>query len=194
MEIILESIPNLAEYASVPISFEVRTVLDVIEIESGSGGFMLSERAVDAPYVKDYDLHESPRSWADRFDLINWGWILARENDNRVGCATIAFNTPGVNMLEGRRDLAVLWDIRVAPEMRGRGVGAALFSAAEAWAASRGCREIKVETQNINVTACRFYQSRGCELGSIDRLAYPTLPQEVQLLWYKQLDIIKPAH
>jgi GNAT superfamily N-acetyltransferase len=99
----------------------------------------------------------------------------------------VAFDTPTVEMLEGRRDLAVLWDIRVAPEARGQGVGAALFGAAAAWAAARGCRQLKVETQNVNVPACRFYASQGCVLAAIHRFAYPGLPHEVQLLWYRDL-------
>lgn len=101
--------------------------------------------------------------------------------------AVIAFNTPGVDMLDGRSDLAVLWDIRVAPEARGKGVGSALFRAVESWAAARGCRQLKIETQNVNVPACRFYQRQGCVVGGIRRLAYPELPDEVQLLWYKEL-------
>jgi hypothetical protein len=52
---------------------------------------------------------------------------------------------------------------------------------------ARECRQLKVETQNINVPACRFYARQGCVLGVIDRFAYPTLPDEVQLLWYKDL-------
>ena len=67
-------------------------------------------------------------------------------------------------MLEGRHDLAVLWDIRVAPSSRRRGVGAALFCAATEWAAATGYQELKVETQNVNVAACRFYGRHGCEL------------------------------
>ena len=90
-----------------------------------------------------------------------------------VGGAFVAFNTIGVQMLEDRSDLAVLWDLRVSPEMRRRGVGSALFAAAEQWARDRGCRQLKVETQNINVAACKFYASRGCELGAIHRFAYP---------------------
>ena len=187
IEVAEEPMPELGEYASVPISFQVRLVLDAVELDGGLGGLMLTERAVDIPYLKDYDLLDGPGTWAERFDLQNWGWIVARDDRRRVGCAAVAFDTWGVEMLERRRDLAVLWDIRVAPEMRGRGVGAALFRAAEAWAVSRGCREIKVETQNINVPACRFYRRMGCALGGIHRFAYPTLPHEVQLLWYKQL-------
>jgi GNAT superfamily N-acetyltransferase len=40
--------------------------------------------------------------------------------------------------------------------MRGLGIGAALFRAAERWAVARGARWLKVETQNVNVAACRF--------------------------------------
>ena len=90
-------------------------------------------------------------------------------------------------MLENRSDLAVVWDIRVSPDLRGRGIGAALFDSAEKWAETQGCRQLKVETQNINVAACRFYASQGCSLGAIHRFAYPELPDEVQLLWYKTL-------
>lgn len=105
----------------------------------------------------------------------------------------IAFDTPGVEMLEGRRDLAVLWDIRVAPEARGQGVGAALFRAAEEWARARGCSQFKVETQNVNVAACRFYARQGCVLTAIDPSAYPGLPGQIQLLWYKDLSIASHA-
>lgn len=189
MEIKEEPIATVAEMASVPIAFEVERVFDVSAREGGLGGLVLSERRLDAPYVKDYDAEEgeSPTQWAARFDVSNWGLICARANGVRVGGATVAFDTEGVRMLEGRRDLAVLWDIRVSPQERGRGVGPALFRAAEAWAASRGCRQMKIETQNINVPACRFYARQGCVLGAINRFAYPTLPDEVQMLWYKIL-------
>lgn len=178
----------LAEYASISIAFEVRRVLDLAAVERGLGGFSLSERALDAPYVKDYDATDGgPARWAERFDVSKWGLLLARLDGRLVGGAAVAFDTPEVMMLEGRRDLAVLWDLRVAPEARGHGVGAALFRAAEAWAAARGCTQLKVETQNVNVPACRFYARRGCVLGGIHRFAYPGLPHEVQLLWYREL-------
>jgi ribosomal protein S18 acetylase RimI-like enzyme len=90
-------------------------------------------------------------------------------------------------MLGGRDDVAALWDIRVAPGQRGAGVGSALFRAAEGWAAARRCGWLKIETQNVNTAACRFYQKMGCTLGAIDRFAYPELPGEVQLLWWKAL-------
>lgn len=184
-----ESITLTPELARIPISFEVESILEVSAPGGGLGGLVLSERRLDAPYLKDYDTSrgEHPTAWAERFDVSNWGLIGAHANGLRVGSAVVAFDTEGVNMLEGRRDLAVLWDIRVSPEARGRGVGSALFRAVEAWAAARGCVQLKIETQNINVPACRFYARQGCVLGAINRFAYRELPEEVQLLWYKTL-------
>jgi GNAT superfamily N-acetyltransferase len=184
-----EPIAGLAQYARVPIAFEVREVLDLVVRDGGLGGFALVERRLDVPWMKNYDDYaaERPSRWAIRFDVSKWGLLTAEADGRPVGGAVVAFDTPGVDMLEGRSDLAVLWDLRVAPEMRGQGIGAALFRAAEAWAAARGCHQLKVETQNINVPACRFYARQGCVLGVINRFAYPTLPDEVQLLWYKDL-------
>lgn len=181
-----EPIDGLGDYASVPIAFEVASAF---EGHREGERFVLAEVPVPSPYVKDYDAlqGEHPSEWAGRFDVSRWGVLAASAGGRRVGGAVIAFDTPGVDMLEGRRDLAVLWDIRVAPEARGNGVGAALFRAAEAWARARRCRQIKVETQNVNVTACRFYARQGCVLTMVGPSAYPGLPGEVQLLWYKDL-------
>jgi GNAT superfamily N-acetyltransferase len=93
--------------------------------------------------------------------------------------------------LEGCRDLSVLWDIRVAPDARGKGIGSALFERVEAWAKANGCRQLKVETQNINVRACDFYARHGCELRAVHHAECPELPAEIQLLWYKDLRIAK---
>ena len=90
-------------------------------------------------------------------------------------------------MLGGRHDVAALWDIRIAPDRRGSGIGSALFERPASWARSRGCQAMTVETQNINVPACRFYARRGCELAAINRFAYPELPDEVQLIWRREL-------
>ena len=90
-------------------------------------------------------------------------------------------------MLQGRADLAVLWDIRVAPNCRGRSVGRRLFEAAITWAQSQGCIEMHIETQNINVPACHFYQRMGCTLLRVVRDAYDKSPGEHQLIWCKAL-------
>ena len=99
----------------------------------------------------------------------------------------MVYGSKAIDMLEGRDDLAVLWDIRVIEELRGHGIGSELVAVGEAWARDRGCRELKVETQDINVAACLFYHRQGFVLRGINPSAYPGLPQETQLLFYKEL-------
>jgi GNAT superfamily N-acetyltransferase len=177
----------LDEHAAISIAFVVDRMLQVALVDGGLGGMSLTETAVTDPYLKDYDAieGEGPARWPERFDISSWGLICARQDGARAGGAVIAVNTPGVRMLGGRDDVAVLWDIRVAPDVRGAGIGPALFRAAGDWARARGCRWLKIETQNVNAAACRFYQKMGCTLGAIDRFAYPGVPGEVQLLWWK---------
>jgi ribosomal protein S18 acetylase RimI-like enzyme len=181
----------LGEHARISIAFVVDRILAVTLADGGLGGMLLTETPVAEPYVKDYDAieGEGPSRWARRFDISNWGMIGACRDGARVGGAVIASRTADLHLLGGRDDVAALWDIRVAPGQRGMGVGSALFRAAEGWAGSRGCAWLKIETQNVNTAACRFYQQMGCTLGGIDRFAYPGLPGEVQLLWWKALQV-----
>jgi GNAT superfamily N-acetyltransferase len=186
---------TLTEYATIPIRFEVRSRLRVVEEAGGLAGLRLIAEPVQPPYVKDYDAGEAgepcgPLRWPLQFDVSRWALFLARSGDLPVGGATLAHATPAVHLLDGRSDLAVLWDLRVRPGWRGQGIGTALFGHAAAWARERACRQMKVETQNINVPACRFYSARGCHLGAIHRHAYaasPALADEVMLLWYLDL-------
>jgi hypothetical protein len=63
----------------------------------------------------------------------------------------------------------------------------ALFRAVEQWSRQRRCRTLKIETQNTNLPASRFYARMGCTLGAINRRAYSDVPDETQLLWFKDL-------
>jgi GNAT superfamily N-acetyltransferase len=184
-----EPMARIEDYARVSIAFEVHTVLDARLVGGGVGGIELRERSVRPPFIKDYDAIRGnhPTDWSKRFDLSNWGLLTAVTGEEPVAGVVIAFDTPGLHMLEERSDLVVLWDLRVSPPARRCGLGSALFVAAERWARERGCRWLKVETQTINVPACHFYASSGCTLGAIHRFAYPDLPDETQLLWYKRL-------
>lgn len=189
IEIVEDSVTaaSLASHSEISAAFQVESLLGLTLIEDGLGGVEFTDSPVGEFWVKDYDDREAPTGWAKRFDVSNWVLLTAYDSEERVGGAVIALDTPELHMLDGRQDLAVLWDLRVAPEARGSGVGESLFRAVETFSRSRGCHTLKVETQNINVPACRFYQRMGCTLGAVNRFAYPDLPDEVQLLWFKNL-------
>src|SRR5580704_7857229 len=144
VRVVQEPIIALAEYASVPIAFIVDRVLDVSDRTQGPGGFNLSERKLEVPYIKDYDaiVGEGAASWARHFDVSKWALFVARADGRRVGGATVAFRTSHLKILEGRDDVAALWDIRIAPDFRAKGIGSALFETVETWAKAQGCRRL----------------------------------------------------
>lgn len=187
---IIEETPDvLPDYEKISIAFTVNSVFRVELADNGLSGVKLFEKAVEKPFIKNYDAIKGERISLikERFDLSNWGILSAFDGEKRIGGAIIAFHSPEVLMLDGRGDLACLWDLRVAPEYRGKSVGHQLFASALAWSKEKSCRLFKVETQNINVPACRFYARQGCELGAINRFAYPPEMNETQLIWYLKL-------
>ena len=183
-----ESQPDLSAYARIPISFDVREIMDV-GVSSGAGDrYVLTPRLVASPWRKDYDAVDGgPLEWPKRFDLSFWTFFAAIEDGERAGGAVVIHGAPDIDMLNGRHDVAVVWDIRVAPAARRRGIGRGLMIEIEAWAMRRGVASLEVETQNINAPACRFYARTGFELVSVDPNAYPGLPDETQLIWRKRV-------
>ncbi len=190
---IVEEPPTAATfeaYASVPMAFEVDSRFRVEPFDVATGGFNLVLEPVTPGYVDDPDSDEGehPTDWPKRWDTSRWAVFAAFDDSLRVGGAVVAFDTDDVWFLEGRKDIAALWDIRVAPDTRRGGIGKALFSAAAAWARERSCHLLKIETQDINVPACRFYAAMGCELGAVNRCFYqPPYADEVQFVWYLRL-------
>jgi GNAT superfamily N-acetyltransferase len=178
----------LPRYDRVPIAMRVESVLRVEELNGGLGGLRMVEQTLDEPYEKDYDAYEPEGAarWAELFDVSHWGFFVACDGDEPVGGAVVAFRSPGVDLLEGREDLAALWDLRVRPDRRREGIGTRLFRHAADWARRQGCTQLKAETQNVNVPACRFYARQGCHLGAIDRYAYTAderVAHETMLIW-----------
>jgi GNAT superfamily N-acetyltransferase len=189
IQIVEESVSVLPDYGTVSPAFLVEARFAVDPIEGGLGGLRLRLEQVQPPYVKDYDRENGhdPEWWLEQWKISRWGVQSAFKGEVRVGGAIIAWNTPEILMLDGRKDLAVLWDIRVHADYRNKGIGSALFSASTSWARARGCIQLKIETQNVNVPACHFYARQGCRLVAINPYAYVDLPQEVQFIWLLDL-------
>ena len=116
IDLVEEPMTALGEYAFPPIAFPVDQVLDVTA--RAEGGFALSARRLEVPYVKDYDAvdGEGPLHWPRRFDVSNWTLFTARVAGSRVGAAAVAFDTPGLTMLEPPRSMPTT----VAPVRRRR--------------------------------------------------------------------------
>jgi ribosomal protein S18 acetylase RimI-like enzyme len=184
VEIVEESAARLLDYGSVSIAFRVERRYRVECVQNGLGGLVLVEEPVGVPYVKDYDSQTGgPQTWSNRWDTSRWGILGAYESTRRIAGAVIAWKTPELVLTGDQAESAVLWDVRVDPEFRRRGVGGQLFRQVADWCRARSCRRLEVETQNTNVPACRFYARHGCELVAVDRHAYRDRAAEVQLVW-----------
>ncbi len=96
-------------------------------------------------------------------------------------------------MLDRRDDLAVLWDLRVHPDHQRSGVGSALLDRAVEWSRAEGMTQLKIETQDTNVAACRFYAARGARRRAAGhrppriRQRGRAIASEVQLHWWIDL-------
>lgn len=189
IQILEENASILPDYGKISPAFTVKERFVVEPVRNGLGGLALELEHVEPPYVKDYDWAdgEGPAGWLRRWDLSQWGVFSGFEGSKRVGGAVIAWNTPGVQMLELGQGLPALWDIRVDPGHRKQGIGSALFRAAVDWARQKGCAGMTIETQNINVPACRFYARQGARLAAIDPFAYRDFPDEIQFIWLIKL-------
>lgn len=189
LTIVEEAPTRLAEYAEVPIGFTVAEMLDERACAALSRHAPFEPVAVSPTYWKDYDSYPDghPSAWPQLFDLSRWIILAAYDRERRVGGATVVVDGANIDLLLDWSACALLWDIRVAPDARRQGIGTALLEAVERRAVERGARSLRVETQNNNVPACRFYHAHGFRLERAIPGAYPTLPNEVQLLWRKPL-------
>lgn len=182
LTILEQTTQDLKAYAEVSIAYRVETRFRI------TNGQLAGVIAVN-PWIKDYDEYDEdrPDHLPLRWNMGEWGILAAFDGENRLGGCILAFRTPEMNLLQGRTDLVHVIDFRVREEARGTGIGRALWRAAEEWSRTHGAVEIRVETQDINFPACRFYERMGCKLLRTDANAYEGL-DEVQLIWGKPLE------
>ena len=101
------------QYDQIPMRLNVTSYYKIDKINGGLGGLYLIETPVE-PYIKDFCTGEDTyvSRW-ERWNLTNWAFFMTFDGEKPIGAATVASRTKNVNMLDGRNDLAVLWDIRV---------------------------------------------------------------------------------
>ena len=174
------------QYDRVSMNVDVQSEYRVERINNGLGGFVFEEIQVK-PYIKDLSKYECATEYENNFDIANWRFYMAFDGDIPVGAMTVAGKTEGLNMLYGREDACVLWDIRVADAYKHNGIGEKLLNMGITDAKNDGYVQMIIECQNNNVPACRFYQKHGAVLSKIDMYAYysePEVRNEIQFVWY----------
>jgi len=163
---------NQADLNRCDNSFAVEAELCVCA-EDGRIGYTL--RSV-TPYLKRY----GPEIYDAQ--------VYIRQPDHAAWLAYVGGKRAGqILVREHWNRLAIVWDIVVDPPFRRQGVGRRLMELAVRWARERGLPGVMLETQNINVAACRLYESCGFVLSGLDVSLYRGIEpdtREVALFWY----------
>ena len=180
-------------YDSIPSQFLVKSIYRVENMQNGPGGLTLVEEPVKNPFTRDYNFSgiDIPTTWAQKFDMSNWGIFITLAGEQPIGGCAIALDGDVFPVREmQRKDLAIVWDIRVRPAFQRQGVGTLLFLHAANWSKEQGYGQLGLETDTSNVPACKFYTHLGCELGAILKYGYSGIPEVAtyaMLLWYLNL-------
>jgi streptothricin acetyltransferase len=84
-------------------------------------------------------------------------------------------------------NFVTLNDLALDKSIRGQGHGKRLLDAVVTWARQLGVAGVRLETQNNNVPACRFYKRYGFMFGGYDESLYKGIPEhrdETAFFWY----------
>lgn len=113
------------------------------------------------PYVKDFRGEVTPEDLENYTQIAAEGLsVLALENDHPVG-----IGLAGAQRWNGT---LWIWEFHVRPEYQGQGIGRRMMDALAETGRAAGMRTMRVETQNTNVPAIRFYRKAGFGIESVD--------------------------
>jgi ribosomal protein S18 acetylase RimI-like enzyme len=157
-------------------------VIGRVKAAFADGQWMWTEEMFPTPYEKRY-----PDEQLDYSHYINSPdrcVFLAYLDRQCVGQIRLKRNWNRYGLIE---------DISVAKDYRNRGIGKQLLASAIEWAKAGGMPGLMLETQDINLVACRFYEKCGFQLGGVDVMLYGNLAEknEQALFWYMQFGATK---
>ena len=97
----------------------------------------------------------------DRFDARTWRRLLAGRSVTLVHESDGLLDANAILLFRKGSGVARLYSISVAPAARGKGLGAALLSACERCASSKGAKRMRLEVRSTNKSAHRLYDAAG---------------------------------
>lgn len=133
-----------------------------------------TEEVFSEPYIKQYEHENIDLSYIDDD---NKAVYLYYDDNNCIGQISLRSNWNGYTLIE---------DIAVAKKCRQKGIGKALLQQAVEWARQNNCMGLMLETQDVNVSACRFYAKNNFVIGGVDTMLYSKFPtaHELAIYWY----------
>lgn len=163
----------------IPESNEPFEVIGRLVLRYAEDAWSYTEDLLDEPYDKAYpDDDVDYTDYIDNSDMVMYLYV---DDGQCMGRIRVRKNWNGYALVE---------DIEVNRCTRGKGIGRQLIRQAVEWAKQKKLGGIMLETQDINLLACRFYAQCGMEIGGIDHFLYSNSPAagEKAIFWYMKFD------
>lgn len=172
------------------ITIEKINAGNIVDVNTCDGEFIIDAKLI--LHVENgeirYTISEMPVI-KKRYELDNVSYSTYMDDpDKSVFLAYAEGHTAGQIILRKNwNKYAYIEDITVDVKYRRMGIGKELISHAKLWARGRNLAGIMIETQNNNVSACKFYENCGFRLGGFDTYLYKGInrdTEEIALYWY----------
>ena len=151
------------------------TIFGKLILEYRSNCWEFSEQLFEQPYEYIYPIRdEDYLGFIKAKDKIVY---LYYEKSNCIGQIILTKNW---------NENTFVQDICVKKDYRKKGIGHKLMDQAIGWTKEKNLRGIMLETQDVNLAACRFYKKYGFILGGVDTMLYANFENSDQkaLFWY----------
>jgi len=146
------------------------------------------------PYIENgifyYTVEEIFPAYVKTYEEDDIDYSIYINNPDKVVFLAYVDGIPAGQIVLRRNwnSFAYIEDIRVGCNFRRKGTGIKLINKAEEWARNGGMQGIMLETQDVNVPACKLYEKTGFILGGVDKKLYGAIEKyshETALFWYK---------
>lgn len=153
------------------------TVIGRIIPKYEDGIWSYLEEIFDEQYIKQYDMESIDNSYIDDK---NKAVYLYYEKGECTG---------QIRLREHWNGFAFIEEISVTKGRRNKGIGTALLNKAMEWAKQNDLIGLMLETQDVNLFACRFYAKNKFMIGAVDSMLYSKFltAHEKAIFWYKRL-------
>ena len=166
---------NRDDFIFHPESFDVFGRLDPIY---SNGRWAYNEELFEKSYNKQYESYTSTQIGHYLMDDDKTAYVISLNGDI-AGRILLQSSWNGYGHVE---------DLCVKKRYKRNGLGSELVAKGIEWGKKKGLSGLTLETQDVNLAACRFYHSIGFEIGGIDKFLYnrskPEISHEIAVFWY----------
>lgn len=133
-----------------------------------------TEEIFSEQYIKQYENDDIDISYIENKDKAVFFYY---EGNNCIGQIRLRTNWNGFAFIE---------EITVVINWRQRGIGTELLMKVIKWAKQNNLVGLMLETQDVNLLACRFYAKNNFVIGAVDNMLYTNFStaNEKAIIWY----------